>query len=49
MLLHHDDVDAFGVFKGKKPETTGSTGSAIPHDSAFCHLAELSKIVAKRF
>lgn len=49
MLLHHDDVNAFGVLKGKEPEATGSSSSAISHDSTFCHLTELGEIVAKGF
>jgi hypothetical protein len=41
MLLHHDNVDAFGVFEGKKAEATGAAGGGVAHHGALANFTKL--------
>jgi hypothetical protein len=41
VLLHHDCVDALGIFEREEAETSGAAGGRVAHDGALANLAEL--------
>lgn len=49
MFFHHDDVYALRVLECEETKAAGSTRGTISHDGTLRYLAELGKVVAKRF
>jgi hypothetical protein len=41
MLLHHDNVDTFGVFEGEKAEASGAAGGGVAHHGALADFTKL--------
>ena len=41
MFLHHDNVNAFGVFEGEKAEASGAAGGGVTHHGALANFTKL--------
>jgi hypothetical protein len=44
MLLDHDNVDALGVLKREKAESSRTSSSSITHDGTFTNFTELREV-----